>query len=80
MPSLEALRSGEQASREGARFFPAGVGSPPVRATPFSASLGIVASALTLSRYPNGAISSEVAGEQEDGTWLWVIDSPTIGE
>ena len=26
--------------------------------------------ALTSSRYPNGTISSEVAREQEDGTWL----------
>jgi hypothetical protein len=36
--------------------------------------------ALTSSRYPNGTISSEVARQQEDGTWLWVIDYATIGE
>lgn len=36
--------------------------------------------ALTSSRYPNGTISSEVARQQEDGTWLWIIDCPTIGE
>ena len=36
--------------------------------------------ALTSSRYPNGTISSEVARQQEDGTWLWTIDCPTIGE
>ena len=36
--------------------------------------------ALTSSRYPNGTISSEVARQQADGTWLWVIDYPTIGE
>ena len=36
--------------------------------------------ALTSSRYPNDTISSEVARQQEDGTWLWVIDYPTIGE
>ncbi len=36
--------------------------------------------ALTSSRYPNGTFSSEVARRQEDGTWLWIIDYPTIGE
>lgn len=36
--------------------------------------------ALTSSRYPNGSISSEVARQQDDGTWLWMIDCPTIGE
>lgn len=36
--------------------------------------------ALTSSRYPNGTMSSEVARRQEDGTWLWAIDYPTIGE
>lgn len=36
--------------------------------------------ALTSSRYPNGTMSSEVAREQEDGSWLWVVDCPTIGE
>jgi hypothetical protein len=36
--------------------------------------------ALTSSRYPNGTFSSEIARRQEDGTWLWAIDCPTIGE
>ena len=36
--------------------------------------------ALTSSRYPNGTFSSEVARRQRDGTWLWAIDCPTIGE
>jgi ketosteroid isomerase-like protein len=36
--------------------------------------------ALTSSRYPNGTVSSEVARQQDDGTWLWMIDCPTIGE
>lgn len=36
--------------------------------------------ALTSSRYPNGTFSSEVARRQADGTWLWIIDCPTIGE
>ena len=36
--------------------------------------------ALTSSRYPNGTFSSEVARRQEDGTWLWLIDYPTVGE
>lgn len=35
--------------------------------------------ALTSSRYPNGTISSEVARQQEDDSWLWIIDCPTIG-
>lgn len=36
--------------------------------------------ALTSSRYPNGTFSSEVARQQQDGSWLWIIDYPTIGE
>lgn len=36
--------------------------------------------ALTSSRYPNGTTSSEVARQQKDGSWLWVIDYPTLGE
>ncbi len=35
--------------------------------------------ALTSSRYPNGTVSCEVARRQEDGTWLWIIDCPTMG-
>ena len=36
--------------------------------------------ALTSSRYPNGTMSSEVARQQPDGSWLWIIDYPTMGE
>ncbi len=36
--------------------------------------------ALTSSRYPNGTLSSEVARQQQDGTWRWIIDYPTMGE
>lgn len=36
--------------------------------------------ALTSSRFPNGTVSSEVARQQENGTWLWIIDVPTIGD
>ena len=36
--------------------------------------------ALTSSRYPNGTFSAEVARQQPDGTWLWILDYPTIGE
>jgi ketosteroid isomerase-like protein len=36
--------------------------------------------ALTSSRYPNGTFSSEIARRQADGTWLWAVDCPTIGE
>lgn len=35
--------------------------------------------ALTSSRYPNGTFSSEVARRQDDGSWLWAIDCPTLG-
>ncbi len=34
--------------------------------------------ALTSTRLPNGAVTAEVARRQSDGTWLWVIDQPTI--
>lgn len=36
--------------------------------------------ALTSTRLPNGAVTAEVARRQLDGTWLWVIDQPSIGE
>lgn len=34
--------------------------------------------ALTSSRLPDGTITVEVARRQVDGTWLWVIDQPSI--
>ena len=34
--------------------------------------------ALTSSRLPDGTITVEVARQQADGTWLWVIDQPSI--
>lgn len=34
--------------------------------------------ALTSTRLPNGAVTAEVARKQSDGTWLWVIDQPSI--
>ena len=30
--------------------------------------------ALTSTRFPDGSVSAEVARQQADGTWLWVID------
>lgn len=36
-------------------------------------------SALTSTRLPNGTITAEVARKQNDGTWLWAIDQPSIG-
>lgn len=36
--------------------------------------------ALTSCRYPNGTVSSEVARQELDGTWLWTIDYPTMSE
>jgi hypothetical protein len=34
--------------------------------------------ALTSTRLPNGIVTAEVARKQIDGTWLWVIDQPSI--
>ncbi len=34
--------------------------------------------ALTSTLLPNGTVTAEVARQQTDGTWLWVIDQPSI--
>ncbi|MEQ4721804.1 nuclear transport factor 2 family protein [Nonomuraea sp. B19D2] len=34
--------------------------------------------ALTSVRLPDGGITVEVARRQDDGTWLWVIDQPSL--
>ena len=34
--------------------------------------------ALTSSRLADGVVTIEVARQQEDGTWLWVIDQPAF--
>jgi ketosteroid isomerase-like protein len=34
--------------------------------------------ALTSTRLPNGTMTTEIARRQDDGTWLWVIDQPTV--
>jgi len=34
--------------------------------------------ALTSTRLPNGTVTAEIARRQTDGTWLWVIDQPSI--
>ena len=34
--------------------------------------------ALTSSRLVNGKITAEVARQQADGSWLWVLDQPVI--
>jgi hypothetical protein len=34
--------------------------------------------ALTSTRLPNGIVTAEVARKQIEGTWLWVIDQPSI--
>ncbi len=36
--------------------------------------------ALTSSRLVNGAVTAEVARRQPDGTWLWIIDQPSIAK
>lgn len=35
--------------------------------------------ALTSTRLPKGAVTAEIARKQGEGTWLWVIDQPSIG-
>lgn len=34
--------------------------------------------ALTSTRLTNGTVTAEVARQQPDGTWRWVIDQPVI--
>ncbi|MFC4014821.1 YybH family protein [Nonomuraea purpurea] len=34
--------------------------------------------ALTSVRLPDGGVTVEVARRQDDGTWLWVIDQPSL--
>jgi ketosteroid isomerase-like protein len=34
--------------------------------------------ALTSTRLPDGAVTIEVARQQSDKTWLWVIDEPRL--
>lgn len=36
--------------------------------------------ALTSARLPNGSVTAEIARRQDDGTWLWVIDQPSIAQ
>jgi ketosteroid isomerase-like protein len=36
--------------------------------------------ALTSTHLPNGLVTAEVARRQNDGTWLWVIDQPSIAQ
>ena len=36
--------------------------------------------ALTSSRLVDGMVTAEVARQQPDGTWLWVIDQPIIAK
>jgi hypothetical protein len=36
--------------------------------------------ALTSTRLPNGTITAEVARQQSDGTWRWIIDQPVIAK
>lgn len=34
--------------------------------------------AITSARLPDGTVTVEVARQQADGSWLWVIDHPTL--
>jgi ketosteroid isomerase-like protein len=34
--------------------------------------------ALTSTRLESGGVTAEVARQQDDGTWLWVIDDPSV--
>ena len=36
--------------------------------------------ALTSSRLTTGAVTAEVARQQADGSWLWVVDQPAIAQ
>ncbi|TPN45471.1 MULTISPECIES: nuclear transport factor 2 family protein [unclassified Mesorhizobium] len=36
--------------------------------------------ALTSTRLPNGLVTAEIARRQDDGSWLWVIDQPSIAQ
>ena len=36
--------------------------------------------ALTSTRLPDGNVTAEVARQQPDGTWLWIIDRYTIAQ
>jgi len=36
--------------------------------------------ALTSSRLVNGQVTAEIARQQPDGAWLWVIDQPAIAQ
>jgi hypothetical protein len=36
--------------------------------------------ALTSSRLTNGTVTAEIAREQADGTWRWIIDQPSIAK
>jgi ketosteroid isomerase-like protein len=36
--------------------------------------------ALTSSRLTNGLVTAEVAHQQPDGTWLWIIDQPALAK
>ncbi len=36
--------------------------------------------ALTSSRLTTGTVTAEVARQQTDGSWLWVIDQPAIAK
>ena len=35
--------------------------------------------ALTSTRRPNGSVTAEIARRQSNGTWLWIVDQPSIG-
>ena len=34
--------------------------------------------ALTSTRLPDGSMTAEIAHQQSDGSWLWVIDQPNV--
>ena len=34
--------------------------------------------ALTSSRLTNGTVTAEIARQQVDGNWLWIVDQPAI--
>lgn len=65
----EEIRGAFQRLLEGRPSFEPGSHRPALRAG------GL---ALTSTRLPDGTVTVEVARQQDDGTWLWVIDHPAF--
>jgi ketosteroid isomerase-like protein len=65
----DAIRAFYSKILEGRPQFQPGEQSPALRNGIF---------ALTSTRLTNGTVTAEVARQQPDGTWLWIIDQPVL--